>query len=182
MPRSSTRKMAKNRCRKRPRGSLHSGVHASAVGVRVDGVGRVTGGDRMTEQAMNCGRRKLTLMNLKSATFAPIEFVWAYKLTCFAIRAGAKVADFCTSIDFLAARQNSLSDIHRPQLLASSATIVSPLPNYRLKPFPLDAPHSTLDCRKWVLSKTSPTGQSKPRYEIRPPCHNSPGKQVVFAD
>ncbi len=61
----------------------------------------------MTGKAMNFERRKLTTMNLKSAIFALIEFVWAYESRSFATRAGAKVADFCTSIELLTARLNS---------------------------------------------------------------------------
>ncbi len=45
----------------------------------------------------------------------------------------------------------------------------------------LSSPHSTLDSQKWVLSKMSPTGQSKPRYEIHGRSSKSTGKRVVIA-
>ncbi len=46
-------------------------------------------------------------MNLNSASFAPVDYVWAYESSSFASKAGAKVGDFCTSIDFCTARLNS---------------------------------------------------------------------------
>ncbi len=46
-------------------------------------------------------------MNLNSASYAPVEIVWAYAPSGLAKPTGAKVADFCTSIDFCTARLNS---------------------------------------------------------------------------
>ncbi len=48
------------------------------------------------------------------------------------------------------------------------------------QPFPLDSPLSTLHSQKWVLSRMTTTGQSKPRYEIHWRCAKATGKQGVF--
>ncbi len=75
--------------------------------------GRVTGGGRTTECRMICWRPKVTGMDVNSPTFAPRDCVPAYESRCFANGVGAKVGDFCTSIDFSEARQNSQQEEQR---------------------------------------------------------------------
>ncbi len=129
----------------------------------------------MTGQAMNCGCRKLTLIDLKSAVFAPVDCVWAYESSCFAIRVGAKGADFCTSIDFWEARQNSRPETAGMARLPAAPAMTPTLPTR----FTRLSTHSSR-LAKWVLSKMSPTGQSKTRYEIHGRCAKATGKQGIL--
>ncbi len=171
----------------------------------------------MTGQAMNFERPKVTTMNLNSPSFAPLDCSWAYESRSLAIRAGAKLADFCTPIELLAARLNSgatrtagqargwhPAEGSRQQAEGSrsvdfvDASFRAAKPPTAHRPLTTDNrqfethsnPYghgswvlrkSAEEGAKTVLSKTSPTGRSKPRYEIRPRCSKSTAKKVVFA-
>ncbi len=87
-------------------------------------------------------------MNLNPAIFAPIENVWADESRGCATQAGAKVAEFCTSIELLTARLNS-TIFHRLATVATLPLLVRPC----YQSFTLNSPHTNHDIKNGFCQK-----------------------------